>query len=372
MSAPETMRLEGWLARMVELEASDLFLTVGAPPTASVEKRLIALEAEPLGHETVAAVVEPFLEGERRAAFEARPDIDLAHASPSGRFRVNIFRQRGEPGMVVRRVKLAVPSIESLGLPSVLARYALELRGLFLITGAAATGKSTTLAAMIDHRNERLPGHIVLVEDPVEFVHAHKRAIVTQREVGIDTGSFHDALRSALRQAPDVLAIGEVRDRETAESALHFAETGHLVLATMHATNTTQAIERLVNLFPKDLQPYLLLQLSLSLLGVASQRLVTRRDHPTRIAAVEVLEPTERVRSAVRRGDLVGVRAALSEGGGAMQSFDEALHALVASGRLQLDDAVRYADSPSDLTLRFSLERATGPERDELRQLRLV
>ncbi len=351
--------LDAVLARMADLDASDVFLTVGAPPMALVGKRMVRLSERQLSGPDLERLAAPFLADSRAASFAERPDLDLAHAvAGKGRFRLNIFRQRGDLGIVARRVKLEVQSIEQLGLPAVLSKLALEPRGLLLVTGATGSGKSTTLAAMIDHRNATLEGHIVTIEDPIEFVHPHRRSIVTQREVGIDTASFHDALRSALRQAPDLLLVGEIRDRETAEAAIHFAETGHLVMATLHSTNAAQTLERLVNLFPEELHPQVLLLLSLSLCGIVSQRLIPTSDRKSRVAAVEVLLPTPRVRDLVKQGDVAGVKTALAEGGDGMQSFDEALYQLVRLGHFQRDDAARYADSPSDFKLRFRLADA--------------
>jgi twitching motility protein PilU len=354
VTAPE---LEALLSAMAEADASDLFLTAGLPPTVSVGGRLARLSAGALSGGDVARIVTPFLADSRAADFEARPDLDLAHLIPGkGRFRLNIFRQRGDLALVARRVKPKIQSFEALGLPPVLARLALERRGLLLVTGATGSGKSTSLAAMIDHRNESRDGHIVTIEDPVEFVHPHKKSIVTQREVGIDSASFHDALKSALRQAPDVILIGEVRDRETAEAALHMAETGHLVMATLHSTNATQTLERLLNLFPQDLHAQVRMLLSLSLVGIVSQRLVSVPNGGGRLAAVEVLLPTPRVRDLIKQGDLAGVKTALGEGGDGMQSFDDALYQQVKAGKIAKEDAAAYADSPSDFKLRFRLE----------------
>ncbi len=342
---------------MSELDASDLFLTVGSPPMALVNKRLVPLAEAPLVSGDLERLVAPFLADERAAEFAKRPDLDLATFVPGkGRFRLNIFRQRNELGIVARRVKLEIPSFDGLGLPPVLARLALEKRGVLLVTGATGSGKSTTLAAMIDHRNRSAEGHIVTIEDPIEFVHSHRKSIVTQREVGIDTATYHDALRSALRQAPDMLLIGEVRDRETAEAALHFGETGHLVMATLHSTNAAQTLERLMNLFPEDLQAQVRMLLSLSLVGIVSQRLIPTSDGRARMAAFEVLLPTPRVRDLIKQWDIGGIKTALNEGGEGMQSFDESLYRLVKAGKLTFEDSVHYADSPSDFRLRFRLE----------------
>ncbi len=371
---PEEAPLDALLRQATEAGATDVFLLVGAPPTMNVEGRHLHLGARPLAHADLERLAGPLLQGERGARFAAHPDLDLAYGrGRTGRYRLNVFRQRGELSLVARRVRTDVPSLEDLGLPPALAELALQPRGLLLVTGAASTGKSTTLAAMLEHRTARVAGHVVTIEDPIEFLHPHRRAPVTQREVGLDTASFRDALRSALRQAPDVLVLGEVRDRETAESALRFADTGHLVLATLHATNTVQALERLVTLFPADAHGHVRMLLSLALVGVVSQRLLPRAGRPRgRVAAVELLLPTQRIRDAVRRGDWPAVAHALREGGGAMTPFDEALHRLAAAGEVEPEEAVRHADSPSDLQLRLRLEGGGRGPRADKRTLRLV
>jgi twitching motility protein PilU len=370
MTSPSLGPIEPYLARMSDLDASDLFLTVGSPPMALVNKRLVPLAEAQLTSGDLEALAAPFLVDERAAEFKKRPDLDLATAVPGkGRFRLNLFRQRNELGIVARRVKLEVPSIDALGLPPVLARLALEKRGVLLVTGATGSGKSTTLAAMIDHRNRSAEGHIVTIEDPVEFIHPHRKSLVTQREVGIDTATYQDALKSALRQAPDMLLIGEIRDRETAEAALHFGETGHLVMATLHSTNAAQTLERVMNLFPEDLHAQIRLLLSLSLVGIVSQRLIPSSDGRSRVAAFEVLLPTPRVRDLIKQWEIGGVKTALAEGGDGMQSFDESLYRIVKAGKLTFDDAVLYADSPSDFRLRFRLEEsgaAKGGERPRM------
>jgi len=358
--------LDVLLGRMADLDASDLFLTVGLPPTVFVSRRAVRIGEVPLRGEDLERMAAPFLADPRAAHFDRNPDLDLAHLVPGkGRYRLNLFRQRGELGLVARRVKLEIQSIESLSLPPILSSLALAPRGLLLVTGATGSGKSTTLAAMIDHRNATQDGHIVTIEDPIEFVHPHRRSIVTQREVGVDTATFHDALKSALRQAPDAILIGEVRDRETAEAALHLAETGHLVLATLHSTNASQTLERILNLFPQDFHAQIRMLLSLSLVGVVSQRLIATSDRKSRLPAIEVLLPTPRVKDLIKQGDLGGVKEALTQGQDGMQSFDESLYRLVRSGKLSKEEALAYADNPSEFRLRFLLENKAGPGRSE-------
>jgi twitching motility protein PilU len=362
--------LDVLLSRLADLDGSDLYVTVGAPPVASVSKRMTPLMERPLTRADIERAIAPFLAiGDRAARFAEKPEIDLAHAiAGKGRFRINIFRQRGEPALVARRIKLVVPSLESLGLPPVCARFALERRGLVLVTGATGSGKSSTLAAMIDHRNRSAEGHILTIEDPIEFVHEHKRSLISQREVGVDTASFEDALKSALRQAPDVLLIGEIRDRETASAALELAETGHLVLATLHSVNAAQTLERVSNLFPPDARPAAHLLLSINLAGIISQRLVPTRATGGRVAVLEILVPTPRVRDLVREAEIGTIREAMEEGRQeGMQTFDDALYHLVKARRLGLDEALPFAESASDLKTRFRREGGAPEQQEAIR-----
>ncbi len=353
------MNLDEYLMKMSDLDASDIFFAVGAPAMAQVNKRMVPI-GEVLQPVDLDRLGEVLLSDPRAAGFGTKPDFDLARMIPGkGRFRLNVFRQRGDLGIVARRIKPGVPSLQSLGHPAILAQLSLERRGLLFVTGATGSGKSTTLAAMIDHRNASLDGHIVTIEDPIEFVHPHRKSIITQREVGVDTASYEDAIKSALRQAPDVVLIGEIRNRETAEAALHFAETGHLVMATLHSTNASQTLERVMNLFPEDAHAQIRMLLSQQLVGVVSQRLITTSDGKARVPAMEILLPSARVKDLIKAWDLGGVKAALAEAAASgMQSFDESLYRLVRSGKLTKDDATLYADSPSDFKLRFRMEEA--------------
>jgi twitching motility protein PilU len=315
----------------------------------------------------VARVVAPLLAGGRGEQFESRPDLDFAYSLPEkGRFRINLYRQRTTFALVARRIKAYVPTIDELGLPEVLKRFALLRQGLVCVTGATGSGKSTTLAAMIDHRNASLFGHILTIEDPIEFLHLPKRAVISQREVGTDTATFEDALRSALRQAPDLLLLGEIRDAETAEAALHFAETGHVVLATVHATNAAQTFDRIVNLFPGEKAKQIFQLLALNLGGVVTQRLIPTAQGNDRCAALEILVPTARIRDLVKQGEIQAVTEAMFEARGqdGMQTFDDALYALVTSEKITENQAVTYADSPNDLRLRF--KQRSAPSADDL------
>jgi twitching motility protein PilU len=309
----------------------------------------------------------------QREEFARTLEMNLALASGSGgRYRANVFRQRGAVGMVVRLVRTSIKSLTDLRHPRALADIMQSRRGLVLVVGGTGSGKSTTLAAMIDHRNATASGHIITVEDPIEFLHAHKQCIVTQREVGIDTLSYKDALKNALRQAPDVILIGEIRDAETMESAIAFAETGHLCLATLHSNNANQAIERVLNFFPPSRQHEIRLQLSLNLRAIVSQRLVPSTDGG-RAAALEILLDTPRIKDLIKRGETDAIKDAMEQGiNEGCCTFDQALYALVAAGRIPAAEALGAADSPNNLRLRLERLRANGPERAVELELRLV
>jgi twitching motility protein PilU len=284
--------------------------------------------------------------------------MNLAAAVPgSGRFRANVYLQRGEVAMVVRLIRQVIPDAASLGLPSILEKLAVQDRGLILVVGAAGAGKSTTLAAMLDFRNRHRSGHIVCIEDPIEFLHSHQRSIIDQREVGLDTHSFEDALRNVLREAPDVIMLGEIRDAATMQHALHYAETGHLCMATLHGTSARHAIERIARFFPDEARPQVLADLSQNLLALVGQRLVpgtTQR----RVAAVELVLGTPHIRGLIQRDELPELRGAIEralEQG--MQSFDQSLYQLLEAGRISVADALKFADSRTDLSLKIKLER---------------
>ncbi len=342
------------LSEMGARNASDLYLTADSPPVLRIEG-----VTEPFGDEVLAApeveeLANSLMTEKQRATFEEKLEMNLALASGRlGRFRVNVFRQRGAVGVVVRQIKVEIPTIDSLGLPEVLKTITLSRRGLVLITGATGSGKSTTLAAMIDHRNENTCGHIVTIEDPIEFVHPHKRCLMTQREVGFDTLSFNEALRNTLRQAPDAILIGEVRDLETMEAAITFAETGHLCLATLHSNNANQAIERVMNFFPENRHPEIFLQLSLNLRAIVSQRLV-QGVNLKRVAALEILIDTPRVKDLIKKGEVDTLKEAMQqstlEGG---QTFDQAIFDLYACGRITEEQALANADSANNLRIRI-------------------
>jgi twitching motility protein PilU len=350
------MDFKAYLRTMVEKDASDLYLSSGAPASAKIDGTLQPLEDKILTTEQIRDTAWSVMDSEQIADFERKPEMNLAISEEGiGRFRVNIFRQRNSISLVIRNIKTDIPDWKLLGLPSTLTDVIMEKRGLVLFVGATGSGKSTSLASLIDYRNSNSAGHIITIEDPVEFVHSHKQSIVNQREVGVDTDSYEDALKNTLRQAPDVILIGEIRDRETMEHALAFAETGHLAISTLHANNANQALDRIINFFPEDRRNQLLLDLSLNLRAFVSQRLIKTIDGK-RAAAVEILLGTPLVQDMIRRGDVHEIKEVMqkSESLG-MQTFDRALYKLVEAGRISADEALKNADSPNNLRLSLSL-----------------
>ena len=350
------MDFKAYLRTMVEKDASDLYLSSGAPASAKIEGTLQSLEDKILTTEQIRDTAYSVMDSAQIADFEHKPEMNLAISEQGiGRFRVNIFRQRNSISLVIRNIKTAIPDWKLLGLPSTLTDVIMEKRGLVLFVGATGSGKSTSLASLIDYRNSNSAGHIITIEDPVEFVHTHKKSIVNQREVGVDTDSYEDALKNTLRQAPDVILIGEIRDRDTMEHALAFAETGHLAISTLHANNANQALDRIINFFPEDRRNQLLLDLSLNLRAFISQRLIKTIDGK-RAAAVEILLGTPLVQDMIRRGDVHEIKEVMqkSESLG-MQTFDRALYKLVEAGRISADEALKNADSPNNLRLSLSL-----------------
>jgi twitching motility protein PilU len=340
------------LKEMSDRGGSDLYITAESPPVVRIEGTNHVLPSEPLTPTDVEALANALMTERQRAIFEESMEMNLGISSSKlGRFRVNIFRQRGAVGVVVRQIKTEIPSIEELGLPAVLQEISLTKRGLVLVTGATGSGKSTSLAAMIDYRNQNTAGHIITVEDPIEFIHPHKRCIVSQREIGFDTDSFDTALKNTLRQAPDVILIGEVRDRETMEAAITFADTGHLCLATLHSNNANQAIERIMNFFPMERHSEIYLQLSLNLRAIISQRLVPGVDSK-RVAALEIMMDTPYIKDLVKKGEIDTIKEAMErsrqEGG---QTFDQALFDLYSQGRISADQALVNADSANNLRI---------------------
>jgi twitching motility protein PilU len=360
------------LEQMVQLDASDLYITVDSPPMYRVEGITSAWGEQKYTPEETEAMSLSLMTQTQRTYFARRWEMNLALSYPNlGRFRVNIFRQRGYFGMVLRQIKLHIRTIDDLGLPQIFKNFAMTKRGLVLVAGPTGSGKSTTLAALIDYRNSNAPGHIVSVEDPIEFVHNHKMSIVTQREIGIDTHGYASALKHTLRQAPDVILIGEIRDIETMEAAIDYAETGHLCLGTLHANNANQAIERVMNFFPAARHPQIYLQLSLNLKAIVSQRLIPSVDG-TRVAAVEILLDTPRVKDLIHKAQVDILKDAIAQGMlEGMQTFDQSIFDLYMQGIIDYDNAIAYADSANDLRLRIKMEEAGAKQADREMSLKI-
>lgn len=350
--------LNQFLNTMVEKEASDLYLSVGAHPSIKVNGKIVPIDDKPLRPGSVKDLARQIMSDEQQHRFDATQEMNLALSrSGIGRFRVNVFQQRGETAMVVRHIKFDIPEATSLGLPPILKELIMTPRGLILFVGPTGCGKSTSLASLIDHRNQNSAAHIVTIEDPIEYVHAHKKSIVNQREIGIDTLSYEEALKNTLRQAPDVILIGEIRSQETMQYAIAFAETGHLCLSTLHANNAHQALDRIINFFPVHHHKQLLLDLSFNLRAIISQRLVHTVDGK-RTLAVEILLGTPLVSDIIKRGEISALKDIMqrSENLG-MQTFETSLHTLYKAGAITLEEALRNADSENNLRLKISLEQ---------------
>tara|TARA_R110001592_G_scaffold6774_13_gene36866 strand:+ start:7209 stop:8369 length:1161 start_codon:yes stop_codon:yes gene_type:complete len=355
------MTFDDYLTILAKNDGSDLFLSTGAPPCAKFHGKLKPLQKEPFSPGDIKAIAYSIMDSEQISEFEQELEMNLAYHIPRvGRFRVNIFKQRNEISLVARNIVTDIPNVDALGLPPILKDVIMTKRGLVLFVGATGSGKSTSLAALIDHRNTNSSGHIITIEDPIEFLHKHKRSIINQREIGMDTRSFHQALKNTLRQAPDVILIGEIRDRETMEHALAFAETGHLCISTLHANNANQALDRIINFFPEERRNQLLLDLSLNLKCFVSQRLVPTEDGK-RAAAIEILLGTPTVAQAIHKGEIETIKEIMSKSENAgMQTFDSALFKLYESGKISFEDALKNADSANNLRLQIKLRSSRG------------
>ncbi len=346
------------LKLMIHKKASDLFITAGVPPSIKIDGKVTPVTKQSLDPAQSRAFAYGIMTEEQRRKFEASNECNFS-ISPQeiGRFRVNVFMQQGRVGMVLRTIEAKIPKFDELSLPKVLADIALTKRGLVIFVGATGSGKSTSLAAMIGYRNEYSYGHIITIEDPIEYVHEHRNCIVTQREVGVDTETFDSALKNALRQAPDVILIGEIRSRETMDFAVQFAETGHLCLATLHANSSNQALDRIINFFPEEKRSQLLMDLSLNLKAIISQRLIIKKDGKGRVPAVEVMINSPLIADLILKGDIPGIKEIMGKSGEAgMQTFDQSLFNLYEAGFISYDDALRNADSQNDVRLRIKLE----------------
>jgi twitching motility protein PilU len=355
------MDIQALLKTLVTQDGSDLYLSTGAPPCAKFNGVLRPLGTEALKPGEIAGIAMAIMDAEQRQEFERDLEMNLAMSIHGvGRFRVNIFKQRNEVSIVARNIKLDIPRFEDLKLPPILLDVIMRKRGLVLFVGATGSGKSTSLAALIDYRNRSSSGHIITIEDPVEYIHRHKKSIINQREVGVDTRSFQAALKNTLRQAPDVILIGEIRDRETMEHALAFADTGHLAISTLHANNANQALDRIINFFPEDRRPQLLNDLGNNLQAFVSQRLVKTVDNKRR-AAVEVMLGSSTIRDLIHRGEFSELKGIMEKAGNqGMQTFDSALYELYIEGAIDEEEALKNADSQNNLRLRIKLHAEGG------------
>ena len=354
------------LRAMVSKKASDLFITAGFPPAIKLDGRMTPVANQSLTAQHTADLAAAMMNDRQSAEFESTKECNFA-ISPGdiGRFRVSAFVQQGRVGMVLRTIVAKIPNFEELGLPPILKEVVMAKRGLVIMVGATGSGKSTTLAAMVGHRNENSYGHIITIEDPIEFVHEHKNCIITQREVGVDTDSWHAALKNTLRQAPDVILIGEIRDRETMDYAVAFAETGHLCMATLHANSANQALDRIINFFPEERRNQLLMDLSLNLRGIVSQRLLPKRDGKGRAAAVEIMLNSPLISDLIFKGEVHEIKEIMKKSRElGMQTFDQALFDLYEGGVVTYEDALRNADSLNELRLNIKLQGKEAKDRD--------
>jgi len=354
------------LRLMVGKGGSDLFITAGFPPAIKIDGRMTPVSSQPLTAAHTADLARSIMNDKQTAGFELTREANFA-ISPGdlGRFRVSAFVQMSSVGMVLRTITTQIPKFEDLALPNVLKDVVMSKRGLVIMVGATGSGKSTTLAAMVGYRNENSYGHIITIEDPVEFVHPHKNCVITQREVGVDTDSFEAALKNSLRQAPDVIQIGEIRDRETMEHAIAFAETGHLCLATLHANSANQALDRIINFFPEERRQQLLMDLSLNLRGLVSQRLIPKKEDKGRVVAIEIMLNSPLISDLIFKGEVHEIKEIMKKSRElGMQTFDQALFDLYEGDRISYEDALRNADSVNDLRLNIKLNSKNAKERD--------
>ncbi len=358
------MDFEGLLKLMVTKKASDLFITAGVPPSIKINGKVMPVTQRALSPEKAREVVLSVMNEEQRREFARGRECNFAiSATGIGRYRVSAFQQRNNVGMVLRRIETNIPTIEELGLPTILKKLSLTKRGLVIFVGATGTGKSTSLASMIGYRNASTTGHIISIEDPIEFVHNHNKCIITQREVGIDTDSFENALKNTLRQAPDVILIGEVRTSETMDYAVAFSETGHLCMCTLHANNANQALDRILHFFPREKHNQVLMDLSLNLRAIVAQQLIPTPDGKGRRPAIEILINSPLISDLIRKGEIHLIKDIMSKSNEqGMQTFDQSLFKLFKSGEITYDDALHHADSPNDLRLMIKLDSSENGE----------
>jgi twitching motility protein PilU len=354
------------LTMMMQKKGSDLFITSGFPPAMKIDGKMTPATTQPLSSQHTQELARAIMNDKQAAEFEATKECNFAISPASiGRFRVNAFVQQGRVGMILRTINVQIPEIDDLKLPPVLKDVTMTKRGLVLFVGGTGSGKSTSLAAMIGYRNQNSYGHIITIEDPVEYVHDHRNCVITQREVGVDTDSWEVALKNTLRQAPDVILIGEIRDRDVMEHAIAFAETGHLAMGTLHANNANQAIDRIINFFPEERRPQLLMDLSLNLKAIVSQRLIPVKEGKGRAAAVEVLLNSPLIADLIFKGEIHGIKEIMKKSKElGMKTFDMALFDLFEEGRISYDDALRFADSMNEVRLMIKLNSKMSQEVD--------
>lgn len=356
---PEAARIAALLAGMKERGASDLFLTVGYPPAMKVDGNITPFGHDALDDDIVGAIAYALMNTRQRAEFDREKECNFAVISPFGRFRANAYVQQGHTALVLRTIETEVPTLDGLRLPPVLSDLAMIKRGLIIFVGGTGTGKTSSLAAMVNHRNMNSSGHIITLEDPIEYIHPHKGCIVSQREVGVDTHDWGTALKNTLRQAPDVILLGEIRDRETMDYAVAFAETGHLCLATLHANTANQALDRIINFFPEERHQQLFMDLSLNLRAMICQRLIPRKAGTGRVAAVEVMLGSPLIQDLIFKGDVREIKEVMKRSRDTgMQTFDQHLFDLYEAGEITMEDALRNADSVNDLRLQIKLKTA--------------
>ncbi|MBK9021522.1 MAG: PilT/PilU family type 4a pilus ATPase [Sulfuritalea sp.] len=354
------------LTMMMQKKGSDLFITAGFPPAMKIDGKMTPATTQPLSPQHTQELARAIMNDKQAAEFEATKECNFAISPASiGRFRVNAFVQQGRVGIIMRTINVQIPEFEDLKLPPVLKDVSMTKRGLVLFVGGTGSGKSTSLAAMIGYRNQNSYGHIITIEDPVEYVHDHRNCVITQREVGVDTDSWEIALKNTLRQAPDVILIGEIRDREVMEHAIAFAETGHLAMGTLHANNANQAIDRIINFFPEERRPQLLMDLSLNLKAIVSQRLIPVKEGKGRAAAVEVLLNSPLIADLIFKGEIHGIKEIMKKSKElGMKTFDMALFDLFEEGRISYDDALRFADSMNEVRLMIKLHSKESQDMD--------
>ncbi|OGS97676.1 MAG: type IV pili twitching motility protein PilT [Gallionellales bacterium RIFCSPLOWO2_02_60_31] len=361
-----TELIHNLLRGMISKKASDLFITTGFPPAFKVDGKVTPVSNQALTSVHTQELARAIMNDRQAAEFEATHECNFAISPPGiGRFRVNIFMQQQHVGMVMRTITTKIPDLDQMGMPPILKDIVMTKRGLVILVGGTGSGKSTTLAAMLGHRNKNSYGHIITIEDPVEYVHEHINCIITHREVGVDTENWHNALKNTLRQAPDVILIGEIRDRETMEYAVAFAETGHLCMATLHANSANQALDRIINFFPEERREQLLMDLSLNIKSLISQRLIPKKEGVGRAAAFEILLNSPLIADMIFKGEVNAIKEVMAKSRElGMQTFDQALFDLYESGAISYEEALKNADSVNDLRLRIKLQSKSSTDRD--------